>query len=44
MPRVEQDGAVHRVLIGAFAERGAAQQFATRIERLLARETVLYAR
>jgi rare lipoprotein A len=44
MPRVEQDGAVHRVLIGSFAERGAAQQFATRIERLLARETVLYAR
>jgi rare lipoprotein A len=44
MPRVEQDGAVHRVLVGAFAERGAAQQFAVLLERLLARETVPYAR
>ena len=43
-PRVEQDGAVFRVLVGALPDRAAAMQLAARLERLLARETVLFLR
>jgi cell division septation protein DedD len=42
--RVERDGAVHRVLAGAFAEREAAARLAARLERALERETVLHRR
>ena len=43
-PRVEQDGAMFRVLVGALPDRAAALQLAARLERLLARETVLFLR
>jgi len=40
--RVERDGAMHRVLAGAFAEREAAARLAARLERTLERDTVLH--
>ena len=43
-PRVEQDGAVFRVLVGALPDRASAMQLAARLERLLARETMLFLR
>ncbi len=43
-PRVEQDGAVFRVLVGALPERFAAMQLAARLERLLALQTTLFLR
>ena len=43
-PRVEQDGAVFRVLVGALPDRATALQLAARLERLLARETTLLLR
>lgn len=43
-PRVERDGSLHRVLAGAFADRAAATVLASRLERALDRETVLYQR
>ena len=43
-PRVEQDGAVFRVLVGALPERSAAMQLAARLERLLALQTTLFLR
>jgi len=42
--RIERDGALYRVLAGAFAERDAAAQMAARLERALDRDTSLYRR
>jgi rare lipoprotein A len=42
--RVERDGAVYRVLVGAAADRVTAAALADKLERLLARETSLYRR
>lgn len=42
--RVERDGALHRVLAGAFADRAAAAALAARLERALDRETSLLQR
>jgi rare lipoprotein A len=41
-PRVEREGEVHRVLIGALADRPAAQQLAARLQQLLGRDTALH--
>jgi rare lipoprotein A len=41
-PRVQRDGAVHRVLIGQFGRRDDAQALAARLERALDRDTSLY--
>lgn len=43
-PRVERDSGVFRVLIGAFADRQTAALLATRLERLLERDTALFMR
>jgi rare lipoprotein A len=43
-PRVEQDGALHRVLAGACADREGAAQLAGRLERALDRATALVQR
>jgi rare lipoprotein A len=43
-PRVEFDGSIFRVLVGAVADRAAAQELALQLERLLGRETVLFMR
>src|SRR5882672_4629510 len=40
-PRVERDGSIFRVLVGAVADRAAAQSLAQQLERLLGRETTL---
>jgi rare lipoprotein A len=42
--RVERDGAVYRVLVGAAADRVAAELLAAKLEPLLARQTTLYRR
>ena len=44
VPRVERDGGVFRVLIGALPDRISAQSLAERLERLLERDTALYRR
>lgn len=44
VPRVESDGSIFRVLVGAVADRAAAQQLAAQLERLLGTETVLLMR
>jgi cell division septation protein DedD len=38
-PRVERDGSIFRVLVGAVADRAAALVLAQRLERLLGRQT-----
>jgi rare lipoprotein A len=43
-PRVEHDGSIFRVLVGAAPDRAAAQVLAQQLERMLGRETVLYLR
>lgn len=43
-PRIERDGGVFRVLVGALPDRVSAQSLAERLERLLERETALYLR
>ena len=43
-PRVQRDGGLHRVLIGAIADRATAAQLAGQLERLLGRDTALYLR
>lgn len=43
-PRVESDGSIFRVLVGSLVERGAAQELARRLERLLELDTVLHFR
>jgi len=43
-PRVERDGSIFRVLVGAVADRTAAQVLAQQLERLLGRETFLIMR
>ena len=43
-PRVENDGSIFRVLVGAAPDRAAAQVLAQQLERMLGRETVLYLR
>ena len=43
-PRVERDGSIFRVLVGAVADRAAAQSLAQQLERLLGRETTLFMR
>lgn len=42
--RIERDGGVFRVLVGALPDRVSAQSLAERLERLLERETALYLR
>ena len=39
-PRVERDGSIFRVLVGAVADRAAALMLARQLERLLGRETL----
>ena len=43
-PRVERDGSIFRVLVGAVADRAAAQSLAQQLERLLGRQTILIMR
>jgi len=43
-PRVERDGSIFRVLVGAAPDRAAAQALAQQLERMLGRQTVLYLR
>ncbi len=43
-PRVEHDGNLHRVLIGAAADRISAQRLAERVEKFLNRPTALHRR
>jgi peptidoglycan lytic transglycosylase len=43
-PRVERDGSIFRVLVGAAADRAAAQTLAQQLEQLLGRETLLIMR
>lgn len=43
-PRVEHDGSIFRVLVGAVADRAAAQSLAQELERLLGRETTILMR
>ena len=43
-PRVERDGSIFRVLVGAVADRAAAQSLAQQLERLLGRQTLLIMR
>jgi len=43
-PRVEHDGSIFRVLVGALADRAAAQMLAQQLERLLGRQTALFMR
>ena len=43
-PRVERDGGVYRVLVGATADRGAAQALARELEKVLERPTTLLLR
>jgi rare lipoprotein A len=43
-PRVERDGGVYRVLVGATADRGAAQGLARELEKVLERPTTLVLR
>jgi rare lipoprotein A len=43
-PRVEHDGSIFRVLVGAVADRSAAQSLAQELEQLLGRQTVLLVR
>jgi cell division septation protein DedD len=40
--RVEFDGRLHRVLVGAYARRGAAQGSARQLKQFLDRETAIY--
>lgn len=44
LPRVERDGSIFRVLVGAVADRAAAQQLSQQLERLLGRATILFVR
>jgi rare lipoprotein A len=41
-PRIEFDGRLHHVLVGAFAARAGAQRSARDLRRLLSRDTTLY--
>jgi rare lipoprotein A len=43
-PRIEFDGRLHRVLVGAFDVRGTAQSGARQLQRYLSRDTALYQR
>jgi rare lipoprotein A len=43
-PRVERDGSIFRVLVGAVPDRAAAQSLAQQLERVLGRETALLLR
>lgn len=43
-PRVQRDGGVYRVLIGAIADRATAAHLASQLERVLGRDTALYLR
>jgi cell division septation protein DedD len=43
-PRVQRDGGVYRVLIGAIVDRNTAQRLGERIERILGRDTALFVR
>lgn len=43
-PRVEREGGVYRVLLGATADRGAAQALARELEKVLERPTTLLLR
>jgi len=43
-PRVQSDAGLHRVLVGAFASRAAAQAAAATLKSLLSREAVLFKR
>jgi len=43
-PRVEREGGVYRVLVGATADRGAAQVLARELEKVLERPTTLLLR
>jgi rare lipoprotein A len=43
-PRVERDGALHRVLVGMLADRAAASELAARIAGLLGRDVMLLPR
>jgi rare lipoprotein A len=43
-PRIERDGAVYRVLVGASADRATAQALAIELERVLERPTTLLLR
>jgi rare lipoprotein A len=43
-PRVEREGGVYRVLVGATADRGAAQALARELEKVLERPTTLLLR
>jgi cell division septation protein DedD len=43
-PRIEHDGSIFRVLVGAVADRAAAQQLAAQLARQLGTETVLMMR
>lgn len=43
-PRIEFDGRLHRVLLGGFDKRAAAQDAATTLKQLLDQEAVLYKR
>jgi hypothetical protein len=43
-PRIEFDGRLHRVLVGVFDARGAAQRGAHELQQHLARATAIYQR
>src|SRR5262249_42864851 len=43
-PRVEREGSIFRVLVGAVADRAAAQSLAQQLERLLGLQTVVVMR
>lgn len=43
-PRVEQDGSIFRVLVGAAPDRSAARALAQQLERMLGHETVVLVR
>jgi cell division septation protein DedD len=44
VPRVEKDGSVYRVLVGASSDRGHAESLARQLEQLLDRPTTLLLR
>jgi rare lipoprotein A len=43
-PRIERDGSIFRVLVGAVADRVSAQQLAQHLARVLGRDTALFMR
>jgi len=43
-PRVQSEAGMHRVLVGGFASRAAAQAAALTLKSLLSREAVLFKR